>query len=149
MQGGGQIEENLRSEHEVKELPEKVKLSRSIALTLILRGAGGPDNAAVAGKDDLRTTVRAYQPTRITLDRDEMERRMFACKLLLVNREAWHLDRFETAEYCDQLLGLCRRATRPARSNSDTTSISFDTCAATMTPCSRRRSPRSQPPSRS
>ena len=101
-------------------VPEKIKLSRSIALTLTHRRCNNRDNSEGAGKDDLRRVLRGYQATRLSLDRDEMEHRMFACKLLLMNHEAWGLDRFETTEYCDQLLGLCRRATRPGRLNSAT-----------------------------
>ncbi|MCE9530767.1 MAG: caspase family protein [Planctomycetes bacterium] len=52
---------------------------------------------------------------RRTFDRDELERLMFAHKVLLNGRQHWGLDRFEASECCDQLLTHCRAANRANR----------------------------------
>jgi len=134
----GEIERRLREVQKVDELPVKVRLARAIArtLTLTLTCDGHPREATADTQDDLRSVVRGFQdsvpsrdpsgpdPKRSNrsrlVDRDEFERLMFAYKLLLTNRDCWGLDRFETMEYCDELLSLCRRANRPSRLSGGT-----------------------------
>ena len=131
----GQIERRLREVQKVDlaDLPIKVQIVRAIALTLARAGEGDGHGKepAVDSPDDLRAVVRRFQDSatprgpsepdlmRINrsrlVDRDELERLMFAYKLLLTNRDRWELDRFEATACCDELFMLCRRATRAGR----------------------------------
>ena len=130
-----QIERRLKDVQDVQkveELPAKVRLVRAIARTLVLTCEGGePRGAAPESQEHLRSVVRNFQDSgggrgpagldslRVNrsrmVDRDELERLMFAYRLLLTNRDRWGLDRFEANGCCEELLILCRRSTRAGR----------------------------------
>jgi tetratricopeptide (TPR) repeat protein len=117
------LADHLRTRHGVKGLPGKIVLNRAVAQTLARCPADPCDNALwnlvrppgygeptrPAG-DDTRAAFAAR-----SLDRDEVERLMFGCALLLRNKAAWGLSELNALDCCDRLLAAGRRATRPAR----------------------------------
>ena len=91
---------------------------RNFQNTAAKRGPGGPnrltflslvrsfwDSAANRGPN--RPNPLRVSRSRM-VDLDELERLMFAYKLLLTNRDRWRIDRFEAMAFCDELLRLCR-----------------------------------------
>jgi tetratricopeptide (TPR) repeat protein len=125
------IERHLSDVQKIAGLPTKVRLVRAIARTLVLACDGHPRDPATDVDDQLWAVLKDFQDSgagrgpagpdlqRVNrsrmVDRDELERLMFAYKLLLTNRDRWGLDRFEAMSACDELLILCRRATRNGR----------------------------------
>jgi uncharacterized caspase-like protein/tetratricopeptide (TPR) repeat protein len=119
------LELHLETKHKVKSLPRKTMINKAIALTLVrcpkvtgdnellklVRPRLHPDTA-VAGKVESPQVVTLSDRS---LDRDEIERIMFGCVLLLRNREVWGLSELDTQSCCDQLLTACRAATRALR----------------------------------
>src|SRR5208337_66648 len=95
---------DVQDVQKVEELPAKVRLVRAIARTLVLTCEGGePRGAAPGSQEHLRSVVRNFQDSgggggpagldslRVNrsrmVDRDELERLMFAYRLLLTNRD--------------------------------------------------------------
>jgi hypothetical protein len=92
-------------------------------------GTGGADPASAAGAE-LWKAIRAYRPGGSAatadapqagrmFDRDEMERLMFAYRLLIERRKQWKLDRFQVAACCEELFTQCRAATRSGRARGE------------------------------
>ena len=78
--------------------------------------APDPTDTLPAGGDCLLSTLEKYDADSMSrlLDRDEVERLMFANKLLIQNWDAWGLERFKVRKRCFHLLYLCRMASQYA-----------------------------------
>ncbi len=116
------LEEHLRTTHKVTALGGKTVINRAIARTLAHPPAGAAENElwnlirpGTAGARGAGKAAPRVAPSARSLDRDEIERLMFGCLLLLENRAEWGLTDLNALECCDHMLSACRSATRPAR----------------------------------
>lgn len=108
----------------LKSLPEKTRINKIIARTLARSPTELSDNElwALVHADNQggrieSTNAATTDRTRVSrssrsLDRDEVERLMFGCVLLLQHRNSWGLSDLNALECCDHLLSACRMATR-------------------------------------
>jgi tetratricopeptide (TPR) repeat protein len=104
---------------------DKIRLSRAIARALVKDSRTDVDGHCAC--EELWDAVVAHRQAgtasstaaKRSSDRDELERLMFACKLIIERRKQWKLDRFKVEECCDELLAQCRAATRAGRMRSE------------------------------
>ncbi|MCZ2343027.1 MAG: hypothetical protein LC104_14740 [Bacteroidales bacterium] len=120
------LEEQLVKKYSVYPLLRKTAINKAIAHTLIHNPATAAENelwnlihptfdsaSPILGENS-RDSVRLPLATK-ELDRDEIERLMFGCTLLLRNWKQWGLTELDALTCCDHLRAACRSATRPAR----------------------------------